>query len=372
VKILHIISRLNVGGTPKYIGNLAEGLISSDIAVVVATGEVSTNEIEDSLTNECYVIKVPHLRRSISIWHDILAYFEIQCLIRNIRPDIIHTHAFKAGLLTRLSLTRIPIVHTFHGHLFSNPEFNKFQVNCIRFAEKLLAKRTEKIVTVGAQVGEDLVVMGVCQNKKIQNIPPGIHPFPLNYKKEFKFLNQNKIENDGRPIVGWLGRLTNVKNPTRVLELAASRKDLQFIVAGSGELDKIFFNHGLENLHFFEWASTMEVFDSIDVLLSTSHNEGMPILLIEATMSGIPVVANNVGAINELVVDGVNAILCSDTVESYSNGLDTMLKILNEKKSGLLESQAKAIQKFSVSALVEAHRDLYTKILYGNNHINRL
>ena len=366
MKVLHIISRLNVGGTPKYIGNLANGLISNGIDVILATGEVVTPEIEDPLAQMNYVVRIPNLKRPISLHDDFLAYIQINALIKKCRPDIIHTHAFKAGLLTRLSFTNIPIIHTFHGHLFANPEFSKIQVACIKLLEKILDKKTAKIITVGESVGSDLVSMGIIQKEKTQSIPPGINPFATTSEKDLKFLNQNKIDSKGRPVIGWLGRITSVKNPSRVLELAAARQDLMFVVAGSGEMQDLFTNHKLENLRFFQWANTEEIFGSIDVLLSTSHNEGMPLLLMEAAMCGVPVVANNVGAISEILVDGVNAILCDDTISSYSKGIDTILQKLTSKQFDITETQKELTKKFSIKAMVDAHKIVYDSVLRRN------
>ena len=362
MRVLHIISRLNVGGTPIYIGNLAEGLISRGIEVVVATGEIEPYEIEDKMVENSYVVKVPHLRRTISLIQDIFAYLEIQALIRKLRPDVIHTHAFKAGLLGRLSFTRRPMIHTFHGHLFANPEFSKFGLMCIKLIEKLLAKRTYRIVSVGERVGLDLHAKGVVNVNKIQNIPPGMQTFRLSKEKDSQFLLHHHIDSGGKPIIGWLGRLTSVKNPLRLLELATIRQDLVFVVAGAGELQDLFVDHGLRNLHYVGWGNTREIFGSIDILLSTSHNEGMPILLMEAAMAGIPVVANNVGSISEILENGKNSVLCDDEISSYSLGIDYLLEQLTNQTLQLEHTKAGAIKKFSIEAMVNAHENIYRNL----------
>ena len=84
MKVLHIISRLNVGGTPKYIGSLVEGLKSEGFEVVLASGSVARGEQEDSIVNENYVVKIQHLSRSISLFKDLIAYCEIQFLIKKL------------------------------------------------------------------------------------------------------------------------------------------------------------------------------------------------------------------------------------------------------------------------------------------------
>jgi glycosyltransferase involved in cell wall biosynthesis len=361
VKVLHVISRLNVGGTPKYIGNLIEGLLDEGYEVLLATGHVEASEIEDPIVKNNYVVKVPHLRRAISVFHDLKAFLEIRTIIKKFEPDIIHSHTFKAGLLVRLSTRKIPKIHTVHGHLFANPEFNRFEVNVIKVIEKILARKTEIVVTVGQRVGNDLVDFGIVGKSKTRSIPPGLVPFTSNSKKDFDVLAKNNIRLEEKPIVGWMGRFTEVKNPSRVFELALFRSDLFFIVAGSGHLYHNYIDHNLPNLLLLEWADTETIFNSIDILLSTSHNEGMPLLLIEAVMAGIPVVANDVGSVGEIVSDGDNGILCNDSILSYSEALDEILRMINDSKIEFDLCRARAIERFSLKNLVDSHTAIYNE-----------
>jgi glycosyltransferase involved in cell wall biosynthesis len=362
VRVLHVISRLNVGGTPKYIGNLIEGLRDEGYEVLLATGHVEASEIEDPIVKNNYVVRVPHLRRSISVFHDLKAFLEIRTLIKKYEPDIIHSHAFKAGLLVRLNARKIPKIHTVHGHLFANPEFNRFEVFVIKVLEKILARKTDMVITVGQRVGKDLVEFGIVGKSKLTSIAPGLIPFTSNSKKHFDILAKNNIHLEEKPIIGWMGRFTEVKNPSRVFELALIRNDLFFIVAGSGHLYHNYINHNLPNLLLLEWADTETIFNSIDILLSTSHNEGMPLLLIEAVMAGIPVVANDVGSVGEIISDGHNGILCDGTILSYSEALDEILRMMKDSKIEFDQHRARAVERFSLKNLVDSHTAIYKEI----------
>ena len=127
--VLQVIARLNLGGTAKYLITLNDGLNKAGIKSLVATGYVQTGEIEDTDIEKLKPIRVKNLGRKISLINDLKAAREVREVILRIKPDIIHTHTFKAGLLVRAQRNRIEeslgkkikFVHTFHGHLFDDP-----------------------------------------------------------------------------------------------------------------------------------------------------------------------------------------------------------------------------------------------------------
>ena len=133
MRVLHVIARLNVGGTARYITRLAEELPKHKIETFVATGFVQGSEQED-----------PSAKQLLGI-------------IKEVKPDILHTHTFKAGYLGRIKIKEInraagkqvKFVHTFHGHLFEDPEFSGLKSLIITSFERRFAMRTDAIVTVG-------------------------------------------------------------------------------------------------------------------------------------------------------------------------------------------------------------------------------
>ena len=98
IKVLHVIARMNVGGTARYVGDLVENIPNSTLAI----GYVQGSEIEDLIVNTINPYRIPHLGRKISPINDFKAWVELRRLIREIKPEIVHTHTFKAGLIGRL------------------------------------------------------------------------------------------------------------------------------------------------------------------------------------------------------------------------------------------------------------------------------
>ena len=160
--VLHIIARLNLGGTAKYLITLNEGLNKAGIKSVIATGYVQTGEIEDPDLKKLKPIRIKNLGRKISLIDDLQAAKEIRKVILKINPDVIHTHTFKAGLLVRVQRKKIEaslgkklkFIHTFHGHLFDDPEFKGFKAMAIKSIEKRLSKRSDQLITVGLELEE--------------------------------------------------------------------------------------------------------------------------------------------------------------------------------------------------------------------------
>ena len=126
MRVLHVIARLNVGGTARYITQLANELPKHGIETFVATGFVQGAEVEDPSAQSIELIRVPAMGRSIRPIKDHLARKQLEKIIQEVKPDIIHTHTFKAGYVIRMKKQSIPVIHTFHGHLLDDPEFSGF------------------------------------------------------------------------------------------------------------------------------------------------------------------------------------------------------------------------------------------------------
>ena len=168
IKVLHVIARMNVGGTARYVGDLVENIPNS----ALATGYVQRSEIEDPVVNTISPYRIPHLGRKISPINDFKAWVELRRLIREIKPEIVHTHTFKAGLIGRLIGGDHKRVHTFHGHLFDDQSFSPVEKWIITFSERYLASRTDFLISVGEKVGQELRAAGIGPNKKWTSIAP--------------------------------------------------------------------------------------------------------------------------------------------------------------------------------------------------------
>ena len=359
MKVLHVIARMNVGGTARYIEELIDGATEFGYEAELATGYVQGQEVESAGFNKKTTHRIAHLGRKISPINDLRAYYELKKVITQVNPDIIHSHTFKAGLLARLSPGQFKRIHTFHGHLFEDQSFSALQKFVILRAEKYLAKRTNQFVSVGIRVGEDLRKLNIGRNSKWVSIAPGVRPLKKQKKSDAR--KKLKLPATGL-IVGWMARVTSVKNPHLALEIAAQFPDTTFVIAGGGDLLDDIKSKAPKNVKVIGWSDSSLMWSAVDVVLSTSDNEGMPIALIEAQLAGLPVVATDVGSCSEVIKSGKTGFVVPKDKSELKKAL-TLLNVNHKKRASFGKAAKANSQKhFTVDKMLSAHAQIYRKL----------
>jgi glycosyltransferase involved in cell wall biosynthesis len=373
MKVLRIIARMNVGGPAVQVSGLMRGFDAQVFDQELVTGYCAADEADylEKVATDVKAIRIDGLGRSIKPRADLTALFAIIKEIRRFRPDVIHTHTAKAGVVGRiasiLSGHRSVRVHTFHGHLL-NGYFGSGKTKLVVLVEKLLALFTDQLLAVGVKVKDDLLAVGIGNQKKFGVMPPGLQlvevPGQASARKALG------LEADGI-YCAFIGRITQIKRPDRFLDVIAEIKsrgiDLHFIVAGAGELLQYCQDRAItENLPitFLGWREDIEVvLAAADFVLLTSDNEGTPLSLIQAGMVGIPVVATNVGSTNEIVVNGETGLLTDLSVNQLA---DTVAKVATDSalraKMGAAGKEY-TLARYGVKRLVKDHQDLYLRLL---------
>jgi glycosyltransferase involved in cell wall biosynthesis len=359
MRVLHVIARLNVGGTARYITRLAEELPKHKIETFIATGFVQGSEQEDPAAKNLKVIRLPSLGRQFNPIKDHFAFKQLLNVVNEVKPDIVHTHTFKAGYIGRMKTEEIStaagkqvkFVHTFHGHLFDDPEFSGPKSLIITSFERRFAIRTDAIITVGAQVAKELLEREIGQPEQFTNIPPGVEALKLPKAKP-----RTKVT------IGWIARVTGVKNPLRAVEIAKLFPDAQFLIAGGGDLLEQVKAQAPKNTKVLGWTDAAKLFAASDIILLTSENEGMPIALIEAQLASKPVVATNVGGVAEVVLNNKTGFVTKKNTQELAKALE---KLMNSKALRTAQgkaAKAHATKAFSVEKMIKAHVSLYKKL----------
>jgi glycosyltransferase involved in cell wall biosynthesis len=246
---------------------------------------------------------------------------------------------------------RVKFVHTFHGHLFDDPEFSGLRSLIISSFERRFAMRTDAIVTVGAQVATELLEGKIGQPEQFTNIPPGVEPLKLPKTKP-----RTKIT------IGWIARVTGVKNPLRALEIANLFPDAQFLIAGGGDMLEQVRAQAPKNVKVLGWTDAAKLFAASDIILSTSENEGMPIALIEAQLVSKPVVATNAGGVAEVVLDNKTGFITKKNTKDLAAALEKLLASKSLRTAQGKAAKAHATKAFSVEKMINAHVSLYKKL----------
>lgn len=369
MRVLHLITRFNNGGTAKWLETLIEGEIQNGDQVWLGAGYVEKGEIEDSFFQDVDGIRIKHLSREISpfLIKDLLAFLEIRNLIKEVKPDVINTHTSKAGFLGRLAAisvtgTGTKLAHTFHGHLLYG-YFGPWRTSLIIQIERILAKRTDVLIVSGQKVMEDLIEKGIGNFLDYRIINPGVKIKGIVSKKGCK---QNFGLDPNKMTVGWVGRMTSIKDPKAVLSLAKTCPDINFLICGDGELLEEMRLNCTSNVHLPGWVDANLAWGASDIAILTSKNEAQPIALIEAGLHGVPIVALDVGGVVGVVEDGLNGYL----VERIEDMRDVILKLSQSIEARQLMGslgQNKMHREFSIESFISRHLTLFSCLVEIKN-----
>ena len=358
MRVLHVIGRMNVGGPAALLVALLEspGMDVHALVGGVGAGEADYLELR---APEAEVVRVPGLGPAVKPTDDVRALYEIIRQMRRLRPDIVHTHTAKAGALGRVAATVTGIgarVDTFHGHLLHG-YFSPAATRSIVTAERALARVTDRLVAVGANVRDDLLAAGIGKPDQYVVIPPGVAlSSPVPGRPEARAALG--LAPDG-PVVAYVARLTKVKRPDRMIEVARMRPEATFIVAGDGPLQDEIRAGAPPNVRFLGWRADIEnVYAAADVILLTSDNEGMPVTLIEAALCGVPAVATDVGSTREVVIDGRTGRTRPPDAQALAEATGDLLADEHRRQEMGAAARLFAEEHFGIPTMTQMHAAL--------------
>ena len=357
-KILRIINRFNLGG-PTYNAAYLTKYLEPDYETLLIGGqhdesEKSSMHILDNLGLKPIII--PEMQRSLNPYKDQIAFKKIQNIIKEFKPDIVHTHAAKAGALGRRAAYKMgvnQIYHTFHGHVFHS-YFGNFKTRIFKEIEKNLAKKSTKIIAISEiQKSELSKIHKICPENKIEVIPLGFDLERFNTDKDSKRKEFRKKWNlkENEIAIGIIGRLVPIKNHKFFVDaiqevLKNSKVPIRAFIVGDGEekqniinyiknknLD-FSLNYNPATFHLTSWIKEIDRVNSgMDIICLTSLNEGTPVSLIEAQASGKPIVSTKTGGIENIVLENKTALLSEkNDLHNFSKNLLSLVNDSNKRK----------------------------------------
>jgi glycosyltransferase involved in cell wall biosynthesis len=373
VKVMQVIARMNVGGPAVLVADLMRSLDSQKFSTVLVTGYCDENESDylDEVAQDVAAIRIPGLGRSVSPLKDLGAFFLLISEIRKFKPDVIHTHTAKAGVLGRLAgliaRPQAKRVHTFHGHLLHG-YFGSGKTRLVVLFEKVLGLITHKLVAIGNVVKNDLVRAGIAPDSKFEVIYPGLQELDRYSRAEA----QSALGlYPSRKYLVFVGRLTTIKRPERLIDLARFLKDNDpdswLLIAGAGEmLEPLSAQAKKEALpvSFLGWRKDIgAILSASDIAVLCSGNEGIPLTLIQASQAGLPIVSTHVGSVSDIVINGTTGLLTEVSSKGLIEGVSRLLDdpALGQRFGKAGEERAREF--FSSRAMVERHQRLYSQSL---------
>ena len=394
IRILRIITRLNIGGPAIHATILSTKLDPQECTTCLVTGELEQGEgdLSDLVrTAAVRMVQLSNLRRPLHPWRDLVSFVQLARQIWQDHPQIIHTHLAKAGTLGRLAgllwngvgpgrrpEERAVLIHTFHGHVlegYFSPWLSRFFITIERF----LAARTDCLIAVSPAIRDELLQLGIGRPEQWRVIELGLDLTP--------FAQLPMPDDNGTVRVGLIGRLVPIKNPALLLQAleqlarGASSPVASSVIVGDGplraELEREAHARGLQpHVQFTGWRRDLpSVYQDVDVVCVTSRNEGTPVTVIEAMAAGRTVVATDVGGVRDLLgapegsaqrigpggfeVTARGILVRSDDADALARALDaaaadgTLRRRLGES------ARAFAMQRYNANRLVREMMELY-------------
>ena len=381
IRIMNLIARLNVGGPAVAVTHLTQRLGAPDYESFLVCGTIEPGEGDMTYYAKERGIEpiiIPELGRSLNPLRDIRTLWKVYQLIQEMKPDVVHTHAAKAGFVGRLAawLAGVPvIVHTFHGHVFRG-YFSPTKTQFFIVLERLAARMSDTIITLSDGLRRELAEeYHITRKGRITVLPLGLDlgEFTKVGRKSGAFRKEFNISVDA-PLIGIVGRITPIKNHQLFLkaatEICKQLPKARFVIVGDGEIraeieaqvDQL----GLRGAVIFTgWQKDLaHIYSDLDVLVISSVNEGTPVTVIEALAASCPVVATAVGGLPDLLDHGKLGKLVNDqTPESLAKAI---IEVVAKPPDGT-QAQALMVDRYGIDRLVKDLDGLYRGILAKKN-----
>jgi len=385
IRVMHVIARLNVGGAAMHVISMADrvrapGMPAFDSQIVC--GLVGPNEADMGYVaseKSVPVTIIPELGRELSLRGDLVTTIKLWRMMKRVRPEVVHTNTAKAGFVGRLAARAagVPVfVHTFHGHVFRGyfgPRKTKVFLNL----ERCCARLSDRIIVPSTELKRQIVEQfRVCSADKVDVIGVGLelNKFATLPRHVGDFRAQHNIPAEA-PLIGIIGRLVPIKNHDLFLHAARIVLDREpaayFVLVGDGELraklTALAASLGLsEHIRFTGWITDVApVYSALDALALCSHNEGLPISVIEAMAARVPVTATNVGGISDLLPDSrFGALVVPGDDSALADGLLRDLRGQFDVEA----ARTYVLARYDIGVLAAQTAALYRTLLATRHH----
>lgn len=344
MKILHIITKSELGGAQSVLTNIVN-LLCNEHEVTVIAGE-GDGKMFNAIDDRVQKIHCPHLQRAISLYHDTMTLMYLWKINNKLRPDIVHLHSSKAGLLGRLAFPKRKIIYTIHGFDSIRVAFRKFLP-----IERIMQKRCAAIVGVSQYDTNNLHCEGISSNTYLVyngvNIPKENSTETISFPKGYA------------KAVLCIARVAKPKRQDIFIECAKRLPQYAFVWIGNlntidNAPDNVFFLGNIPNAAAY--------CKQADLFVLPSDYEGLPIVILEAMCQGKPIVASKVGGIPEVVIDNKNGFVVPNDSAIFAEKIQYILS--DEKVQHRFSDYSLKLyeNRFTNKKMVESYFMIYKKV----------
>lgn len=356
MRILYVITRAHWGGAQAHVFDLMNHAINKGDECILVVGENGElTERAQKIGIKVYV--VPSLIREINICKDIMAIKDLVLIIKKYKPDLLHAHSSKAGIIGRLAakFTGIPVIFTVHGWAFTEGVSKNKRIIYL-WIERLFARLCDKIICVSEYDRQLALKHKVAKKESLITIHNGVSEFDISVSRA----PQEKV------VIIMVARFSPQKDyKTLLLALKDINSPIEVLLVGEGELlqsskqlaSELNLNEKVKFLGMRK--DVKKLLSRSDIFVLVSHYEGLPISIIEAMSAKLPIIASNVGGVSELVEDGFNGFLIK---RGDYRDLNNKLNILINNKELREKMGRKSYQKYKDEFTIERMLDKTFKV----------
>ncbi len=382
MRVVHFITRLIIGGAQENTLLTVEDQhrdYNDQVTLISGPGLGPEGSLEERARRGGFDFRVlPELHRSIRPWQDWRASRELIAMLRDLKPEVIHTHSSKAGILGRAAATKlgIPAVHTIHGASFHYGQ-NPLAYELYRLAEKWAARRCDKIISVCDAMTEQYVEAGIAPREKFVTIYSGMEvetflepPRPREVVRAELGLSCNDV------VIGKIARLFHLKGHEFVIAAApaivAKHPNVKFLFVGDGLLREQFQRWidelGLRNQFIFTGLvpphRVPELIHAMDIVVHTSLWEGLARVLPQGLIAGKPVVSYDVDGAREVVISGETGyLLPPQSVDELAEALSILVADASLRQTFGRAGRERFTEQFRHQTMTRRIREVYAEVL---------
>jgi glycosyltransferase involved in cell wall biosynthesis len=381
VRVLRVIARLNMGGPAHHVSLLSGLLDPERYDTLLVHGEVGRGEASLAAVADRHgAVRavVPGLRPELRPLGDLRALAGLVRHVRAFRPDIVHTHTAKAGVLGRLAAVlggrpRPMIVHTYHGHVLEG-YFGRIRNALYRGIERALGRASDRLLGVSQATVDDLVRLRIASRERFRVVPIGLdlEPFTMLDSEAGAAFRREAGADDGDVLLTFVGRLVPIKRVDVLLRaVAAARRagaPVRLAVVGDGhlrpELEALTAELAIDDRVLFAGyrADVRPVAAACDIAVLSSDNEGTPVSLIEAGAAGRPAVSTAVGGVAEVVRPETGRLVPAGDADALGAALGELSGDPDARAAMGAAARDHVVGRYSVERLLADVDDLYREL----------
>ena len=387
MKIVHYITRLIVGGAQENTLLTVEDqhhLFDDQVTLITGPGIGPEGSLEDRARRGGLDIRlIEASKRSIHPWHDWQTYRELLRLLREIKPDLLHTHSSKAGIIGRAAAAqlRMPCVHTIHGASFHYGQ-HPLAFGLYQRLERWAGKRTDKLISVCNAMTDQYVAAGVAPREKFVTVYSGfdVEPFLSPPRPPAQVRAELGLKPDD-VVIGKVARLFPLKGHEYIVPAAKAVIDkhpnVRFLLVGDGilrpQVEAELKALGLRDHFVFAGlvppSQVAELIHAMDIVVHTSVWEGLARVLPQGLIAGKPVVSFDIDGAKEVVIPGETGFLApARAVGELSDALSQLVSDPEMRRRMGQAGRERFTDQFRHQTMTKQIREVYAAVLNRSNH----